>query len=165
MQLHPSLRIGPFRYLIGNISPVALNLMLDQWKIIVQTSTCLQACTRIFGATIEMPCKHANQHSMFNPNQPLRPEHVHVQWHLDGESLRVVEPIPRLLVQKSMKVRSKRWPNNSHDTSTKKNPSQFEIAEGVARQRQRCQQMKEDNRQDDDEQAQSQRRERRQGQR
>lgn len=65
MQLHPTQRIGPFRYLIGNVSPVALNLMYDQWKMITNAPTCLQKCTRVFATTMGLPCKHEIQNSMF----------------------------------------------------------------------------------------------------
>ena len=48
MQLQPTLRIGLFQYLIGNTSFLALKLMYNQWKMIVDAPICFQPCTKTF---------------------------------------------------------------------------------------------------------------------
>lgn len=133
IQLHPAQRIPPLRYLIGIISPVALNLMVDQSKMVTNASTCLELYTNVFFQTMGLPCKHRIQHYMFTPSQPIKPEHCHPQWYLDGTPLQYVDPDPMLLIQEPVKIRRKGRPTNTHDTSTKRNLSQFEIAEEAAR--------------------------------
>ena len=168
MQLQPALRIGLFRYLIGNTSPLALKLMYDQWKMIVDAPTCFQPCTDTFRKTMGLPCKHEIQHCLFH-HEALYPEFIDCQWYLDGTDQKIKEPIPRSLVQEPIKVRGKGRPTNQHDTSTRRNPSQFEIAEADARERQRRQRHNQDQEQSQDQsqertsQSQSQRQARSQG--
>lgn len=68
IQLHPAQRISPLRYLIDIISPIALNLMVNQWKMVTNAPTCLELCTSVFSQTMGLPCKHRIQHYMFTPS-------------------------------------------------------------------------------------------------
>lgn len=70
---------------------------------------------------------------MFDPSAPILPEHIDNQWYIDGAEQEIIEPIPRLLIQEPLKVRQKGRPTNPHDTSTRRNLSQFEIAEVKAK--------------------------------
>lgn len=76
---------------------------------------------------MELLCKHGIHDKMLDPNEPLIPEHVDDQWYLDGAKKEIVEP--------SKVYRGQ--PTNPHDSYTRKNSTQFEIAKAGARERQR----------------------------
>lgn len=86
---------------------------------------------------MRLVCKYGIQKTMFDPSKLILPEHINNQWYIDRAEQEIIELISRLLVQEPLKVCSKVWPTNSHDTSTRKNSSQFEIAGFKARERQR----------------------------
>lgn len=108
--------------------------------MVSKTFTYLEQCIKIFDTIIGLLCKYAIQEFIFYSNNSFWLKHIHIQWHLEKELLKVVVPILKLLIQELMKVHSKKCLNNLHNTFTIRNLSQFEVTEEIARERQYCRQ-------------------------
>ena len=127
---------GIFRYLIGYISPKAIKLMYDQYRIFSVYPWVMPKCTGVWSSIYGLPCKHHIQHMLFTKH-PLRLCHIHPHWKFDATIPDDVEiPIERRLQEPVQVKRKKRTKKGTVtlDKSRKRIPSRFEITAWEKRQ-------------------------------
>lgn len=86
-----------FAELHHTISSFAVEKVREHMKLYNLTmNTALPPCTKVFTATMGLPCSHYIQTLLRRPNPRLKVSNFHPQWRLDR--LALLQPIPPLLL-------------------------------------------------------------------
>lgn len=121
-------KIMCFNQIRGFVSPKCLDLIFNQIRLLRKEDFQESECTGLFTKSYGLPCKHKLL-ALERSGTPITLDLIHDHWHYkdapSADQLYLVQdPFPR-----QSKGRPTGAPNRNKDTSTRRDPSRFELNE------------------------------------